>query len=178
MQIKNLTMSFGTQVLFENINLNIPENEKVGVVGVNGAGKTTSVLFDGIKKGVFSSCKFDSVPELVLARLLERDDGFIKTWLRPSPNEFNITYNNGRKYEPDFVVETRSTIYLVEVKADNQIEDDDVLAKKERAISYCNLVSKWANSNGNKQWKYLLIPASKISESSTFENLSNQFLCN
>lgn len=41
MQIKNLTMSFGTQVLFENINLNIPENEKVGVVGVNGAGKTT-----------------------------------------------------------------------------------------------------------------------------------------
>ncbi len=138
-------------------------------------GKITSVLFDGIKKGVFSSCKFDSLPELVLARLLERDDGFIKTWLRPSPNEFNITYNNGRKYEPDFVVETRSTIYLVEVKADNQIEDDDVLAKKERAISYCNLVSKWANSNGNKQWKYLLIPASKISESSTFENLSNQF---
>ena len=41
MQIKNLTMSFGTQVLFENVNLNIPENEKVGVVGVNGAGKTT-----------------------------------------------------------------------------------------------------------------------------------------
>lgn len=41
MQIKNLTMPFGTQVLFENINLNIPENEKVGVVGVNGAGKTT-----------------------------------------------------------------------------------------------------------------------------------------
>ena len=34
-------MSFGTQVLFENVNLNIPENEKVGVVGVNGAGKTT-----------------------------------------------------------------------------------------------------------------------------------------
>ena len=34
-------MSFGTQILFENVNLNIPENEKVGVVGVNGAGKTT-----------------------------------------------------------------------------------------------------------------------------------------
>ena len=39
MQIKNLTMSFGTQVLFESVNLNIPETEKVGVVGVNGAGK-------------------------------------------------------------------------------------------------------------------------------------------
>ena len=41
MQIKDLTMSFGTQVLFENVNLNIPENEKIGLVGVNGAGKTT-----------------------------------------------------------------------------------------------------------------------------------------
>ena len=41
MQIKNLTMSFGTQVLFESISLNIPDNEKIGVVGVNGAGKTT-----------------------------------------------------------------------------------------------------------------------------------------
>ena len=41
MQIKKLTMSFGTQVLFEDANLNIPENEKVGLAGVNGAGKTT-----------------------------------------------------------------------------------------------------------------------------------------
>lgn len=41
MQIKNLSMSFGNQTLFENVNLNIPENEKIGVVGANGTGKTT-----------------------------------------------------------------------------------------------------------------------------------------
>lgn len=41
MQIKDLTMSFGTQKLFDNINLYIPDNEKVGIVGVNGAGKST-----------------------------------------------------------------------------------------------------------------------------------------
>lgn len=41
MQLKNLTMSFGTQELFNDINLYIGENEKVGIVGVNGAGKTT-----------------------------------------------------------------------------------------------------------------------------------------
>jgi len=41
MDIKNLSMSFGTQTLFEDINLHIGENEKVGIVGVNGAGKTT-----------------------------------------------------------------------------------------------------------------------------------------
>ena len=41
MQIKNLTMTYGKQVIFENINLVIPNDTKVGVVGVNGAGKTT-----------------------------------------------------------------------------------------------------------------------------------------
>ena len=41
MQIKNLTMSFGAQVLFENVNLNISKNEKGSVVGVNRAWKTT-----------------------------------------------------------------------------------------------------------------------------------------
>lgn len=41
MQIKNLTMSFGNQELFNNININIDDYEKVGIVGLNGAGKLT-----------------------------------------------------------------------------------------------------------------------------------------
>lgn len=41
MQIKNLTMSFGNQELFNNININIDDYEKVGIVGLNGAGKST-----------------------------------------------------------------------------------------------------------------------------------------
>lgn len=41
MQLKDLSVSFGTQEIFSDVNLNIPENEKIGFVGVNGAGKTT-----------------------------------------------------------------------------------------------------------------------------------------
>ena len=41
MNIKDLSMSFGTQELFNDVNVQISENEKVGVVGLNGAGKTT-----------------------------------------------------------------------------------------------------------------------------------------
>ena len=41
MQLNDLSMSFGTQELFKNINIFIGKNEKVGIVGVNGAGKTT-----------------------------------------------------------------------------------------------------------------------------------------
>lgn len=41
MIIKNLNLSFGMQDVFKNININIPDNEKIGIVGVNGAGKST-----------------------------------------------------------------------------------------------------------------------------------------
>ena len=48
MQLKDLTMSFGQEKLFENVNLTINENEHIGIVGVNGAGKST--LFKLIMK--------------------------------------------------------------------------------------------------------------------------------
>lgn len=41
MNIKDLTMTFGTQEIFDDINLQIKEKEKVGIIGVNGAGKST-----------------------------------------------------------------------------------------------------------------------------------------
>lgn len=41
MILKNLSLSFGFQQIFDSISLSIPENEKVGIVGENGAGKTT-----------------------------------------------------------------------------------------------------------------------------------------
>ena len=95
--------------------------------------KIQSVLFDGIKKGVFDRAKFDSHPELLLARVLEYDTD-VQNWLRPAPQEFNITYNHGHGYEPDFVVETESVIYLVEVKGEDKLNDPDVIAKKKRGI--------------------------------------------
>lgn len=52
------------------------------------AEKIQSMLFDGIKRSVFSTAKFDSTPELVLARVLE-NDGDAQNWLRPAPIEFN-----------------------------------------------------------------------------------------
>jgi len=86
-----------------------------------------------------------------------------------------ITYDNGKNYEPDFVVETSSIVYLVEVKADKDLENSDVLAKRKKAMYYCDRVSKWAESSGNKKWQYVLIPSSKITSSSTFKHLVEQY---
>ena len=134
-----------------------------------------SVLFTGIKRGVFSTAKFDSKEgELTLARVLETDAD-VQNWLRPHQKEFNITYNHGRNYEPDFVVETESTIYLVEVKGEDKLNDPDVIAKKKRGIQYCEVASRWGKANGYKEWRYLFIPSKQVMPNSSFMLLAKRF---
>ena len=142
----------------------------------NFSGDIRSVCFTDIKKGVFSKAKFDSAEgELSFARIIERDDDVIN-WLRPAPREFNITYNHGRNYEPDFVVEAEDTIYLVEVKAKKDIDNPDVVAKKKRGIQYCETVTHWSDANGYKPWKYLFIPADEIYQNTTFGMLTKRYV--
>ena len=135
-----------------------------------------SVLFCDIKRGVFENAKFDSLPELVLARVLETETDDVENWLRPSPREFNITYNHGHAYEPDFVVETKDIIYLVEVKGEDKLQDPDVIAKKKRGIQYCEVASRWGKANGYKEWKYLFIPSKQIMPNSSFVQLAKRFI--
>lgn len=152
------TYTWKTQLnLYENYNENIK-----------------SILFDGIMKGVFSSAKFDSKPELILARILEKDSKVTK-WLRPAQNEFNINYNRGKHYVPDFVVETEDYFYIVEVKGEDKIEDADVIAKSKKAVQFCDVVTNWAKENSKKGWKYVFIPSKEILPSSSFDNLVNRF---
>jgi len=138
-------------------------------------GSIKSVLFTGIEKGVFSSAVFDSNEERILAQILEKDND-VTNWLRPAKEEFNITYNNGTKYEPDFVIETKDIIYLTEVKDSSKLQDANVIAKKNRGIQFCKTVSEWAKANGFKEWRYLFIPHDKILINSSFKNLIGQFI--
>lgn len=43
LDVQNLTLSFGENVLFDSISFDIKDKEKVGFVGVNGAGKTSLI---------------------------------------------------------------------------------------------------------------------------------------
>ena len=62
----------------------------------------------------------------------------VERWLRPASKQFNIWYNyNSERYVPDFVVETADTIYLIEIKAEIEMEDRTVQLKAEAAINYC-----------------------------------------
>ena len=45
MHIKNLTLSFGTQIIYDNAELSLGRRDHAGIVGVNGAGKSTLASF-------------------------------------------------------------------------------------------------------------------------------------
>ena len=59
-------------------------------------------------------------------------------------------------------METADTIYLTEIKADNQLEQVDVREKARAALQYCKYASEHTRKNGGKPWKYLLIPHSEV----------------
>lgn len=51
MRAKSISLSFGTEIIYEDANFYLNEHEKTGIVGVNGAGKTT--LFHVLLKEIF-----------------------------------------------------------------------------------------------------------------------------
>ncbi len=126
-------------------------------------------VFKGFNKACHTLYKFDSNTERIFAIVLENDAAVLK-WLRPSAKQFNIYYGPGgaNKYEPDFIVETAETIYMVETKASNEISSNAVKEKAVAAIEYCRAVSEWNSENGGKQWIYALVSHDEVRLQSSF----------
>ena len=66
--------------------------------------------------------------------------------------------------------------YLVEVKRSSELNDPQVIAKRDRGVKYCKLASQWCIANGHKPWKYLLIPHDKITTITSFDAYTNNFI--
>lgn len=134
-------------------------------------GEMRKYVFMGFNKACHLEYTFDSMPEMELARVLEFDPVVTK-WMRPAPAQFHIYWDRqSRKYEPDFVVETAAGVYLVEVKAANELNHPDVVQKAEAAKKYCEQATAYAQQNGKKNWAYVLIPHDKIKSNMTWEGL-------
>ena len=81
------------------------------------------MLFGGFARCLYPVQKFHSDTERRFAIILERD---ATKWLKPAKGQFQIYYKLGAEqpeYIPDFVVETDSTIFMVETKAKSDIPD-------------------------------------------------------
>ncbi len=95
--------------------------------------------------------------------------------MKPGPGSLQITYRGGEQYEPDFVAETADSRFLVEVKADNEMEDSEVLAKARAAVVWCRHASDHTKTTDGKPWRYLLIPDHAIADNMSLEGLAREF---
>ena len=135
----------------------------------------SSKVFNGFSKSCHDKYKFDSIPEKRFAEIIENSDDVIK-WLRPASKQFNIWYNNNSdRYVPDFVAETADIIYLLEIKAENELDDKIVKMKEEAAINYCKNATEINKVRKEKTWKYAIIPHDKTDTNMTFKKLVTEF---
>jgi type III restriction enzyme len=132
-------------------------------------------IFMGFNKACHLEYSFDSLPELEFSRVLEHDPA-VSRWLRPAPAQFQIYWDRqSKKYEPDFVVETADKVYIVEIKASNEMTNSDVLHKAEAASIFCRQATEYAKETGKKAWKYLLVPHDAVKGNVTFGYLEGAY---
>jgi type III restriction enzyme len=146
-------------------------------IPVTDKSKIAQMVFGGFDHCLYPAQKFQSDTERVLSVVLDREAA---KWFKPGRGQFQIFYKwaaDQHEYQPDFVAETADSIIMLEPKARNDLNDGEVIAKKESAVRWCQLATDHALKNGGKPWKYLLIPHDAIAENMSIKGLAAQFTC-
>jgi type III restriction enzyme len=129
-------------------------------------------LFGGFQKCLYPVQKFHSDSERRIAVILEREA--IK-WFKPAKGQFQMFYRSKAdqlEYQPDFVTETETHIYMIEVKGSFQVDEETVQIKKRVAETWCQNASNYNAKHGGKPWKYVLIPHDIIADNMTLQGLA------
>jgi type III restriction enzyme len=137
--------------------------------------KIAQMVFGGFSRCLYPVQKFQSDTERVMSVILDREAA---KWFKPGRGQFQIFYKWGtdqREYQPDFVAETPDAIYMLEPKMRKEMEDGEVVVKKDSAVRWCQHASDHATQNGGNPWKYLLIPHDAIAENMSIKGLAAQF---
>ncbi len=140
--------------------------------------KIAQMVFGGFSRCLYPVQKFQSDTERVLSITLDRE---ATKWFKPGRGQFQIFYKWGtdqREYQPDFVAETKGAIYMLEPKMRRDMEDQEVIHKKESAVAWCKNASDHASKNGGKPWRYLLIAHDVIAENMSLDGIAAQFSVN
>ncbi|MGQ0582427.1 MAG: DEAD/DEAH box helicase [Reyranella sp.] len=133
-------------------------------------------VFVGFRKCIYPYQSFQSDPERRFAVIVDaNDDPTVMKWVKPGRKQFDIEYRRTERYEPDFVVETRTEKLIVEIKARNELDDSTVKAKAEAARTWVGHANAHARTNGGKPWRYLLVPDDAIAGNTTLKGLVSNF---
>lgn len=116
-------------------------------------------LFTGYKKSYYPANAFDSDTERQFSVILEEDPDVIR-WIKPPLNQLGLFWKAGQQYNPDFLVETTTGKYMVEVKALNEVNNEEVVSKAREGIRWCTFAS--TADPDHKTWEYRLISDDNI----------------
>ncbi len=137
--------------------------------------KIAQLVYSGFQRCLYIVQKFQSDAERKLAIILDRE---AEKWFKPALGQFQIYYQSGieqKEYQPDFVAETATHIYLLEPKASNELESAEVKEKKKAATKWCENATAHTQKYGGKPWLYVLIPHNAITENMTLAGLVAQY---
>lgn len=123
-------------------------------------------VFTGYKKSYYNINAFDSDTERLFSVILEDDKDVIR-WIKPPLNQLGLFWQAGQQYNPDFLVETPTTKYMIEVKAKNEVNNPDVVGKAKEGIKWCKYAS--IVDFDKKPWEYKLITDEVISVGNTLK---------
>ena len=123
-------------------------------------------VFTGYKKSYYNINAFDSDTERLFSVILEDDKDVIR-WIKPPLNQLGLFWQAGQQYNPDFLVETPTTKYMIEVKAKNEVNNPDVVGKAKEGIKWCKYAS--IVDFDKKPWEYKLIMDEVISVGNTLK---------
>lgn len=128
-----------------------------------------SKVFKGFKKSCHTMYKFKNNTEKTFAIILEDDRDVVK-WMSPNIKQFNIYYDkfSTSRYQPDFIVETAETIYMIETKDSRMLNSDEVKNKAKAGKEYCRAATEFNLKNGGKPWEYVIIPHEVVKDNMNF----------
>lgn len=121
-------------------------------------------LFTGYKKSYYPANAFDSDTERQFSIILEEDPDVIR-WIKPPLNQLGLFWKAGQQYNPDFLVETTTGKYMVEVKALNEVNNEEVVSKAREGIRWCSFAT--TADPDHKTWEYRLISDDNIHPGNT-----------
>lgn len=125
-----------------------------------------NMFLKDIKKSYYPQNGYDSDTERIFANIID-DDSEVLKWIRLPLDQLGIFWNNGSQYNPDFLVETKTDKYIIEVKGANEQNNPDVIIKAKEAIKWCEYASQC--DKDNKKWNYRLIIDTNIKEGNNFK---------
>ena len=104
----------------------------------------------GFEHDFIAACESDYEVEAFI-KIKERAFDFIK-----------LTYINSRgfrsKYYPDFIVKTKDSIFIVETKGDDRVENEDTRRKAGVALDFVDAINKMNGEDRNfRKWYYVLL---------------------